>query len=64
MKRRAVLTIIAVFITVATFHLFTFGFRQSDDGPYWIRIAELFKNENASGDPVRDKTFKLPVNFK
>jgi hypothetical protein len=24
----------------------------------------IFKNENASGDPVRDKTFKLPVNFK
>ncbi len=24
----------------------------------------VFKNENASGDPVRDKTFTLPVTFK
>ena len=24
----------------------------------------IFKNENASGEPARDKTFKLPVNFK
>jgi len=36
------------------------SFTASNPGPGTL----VFKNENASGDPIRDKTFILPVNVK
>jgi hypothetical protein len=38
----------------------TINFAPNSAGP----VVLLFKNENASGDPIRDKTFSLPIRIK